>query len=126
MDLVGPLIPSLLVIGLVTPAVRFAGRLYARTTIRWDLWLKFAVIFILLCVLITPVAVFLRATGFWLGLSFILAAHAAVGGMYLAPRVIKQSGQSLGPVTGAAVGACAAVLGLAFSLPILFILGFRG
>src|SRR5688572_28237746 len=103
MDFAGPIVSSMVVIGLVALAVRFAGRLYARTTIQWALCLKFSVIFVALCVLITPISVFLRATGFWPGLLFVLAAHAAVGAVYLGPRVIKQSGQSLGPVTGTTV-----------------------
>jgi hypothetical protein len=126
MDFLVQIVSFIVVIGLVALAVRFGGRLFARTTIQWALCFKFSVIFVVLWLLITLVPEFLRATGFWLGVLIVLASHAAVGAIYLGPRVIKQSGQSLGPVTGAMVGVGAALLWLGVSLPLLFALGFRG
>jgi hypothetical protein len=66
------------------------------------------------------------ATGFWLGLLLVLAAQAAVGAVYLGPRVIKESGQSLGRGRGAMLGVGAAFLWICVLAILLLALGMLG
>jgi hypothetical protein len=128
MELVLQFFSVLVLVGLVALFVRFGGRLFARTTIQWTICLKYAVIvaFCLLVLSYLGLVGATAATGFWVGIVLVLAAHAAVGAIYLGPRVIKQAGQNLGPVKAAMVGAGAAVLGLGFLAILLLVLGMLG
>jgi hypothetical protein len=113
-------------VGVVALFVRFVGRLFARTTIQWALCFKYAGIVVALLLLIAAASQFLGAGGFWLGVLEILAIHAAVGARYLAPRVIKQSGQRLGSAAGALVGVGAAFLWMGVSVLLLLALAMTG
>lgn len=128
MDLVLQFVSFLVFIGLVALFTRFGGRLFARTTIQWALCFKYAVIVVLLLLVLSFLGLVgvTGAIGFWLGLLPVLAAHAVVGAVYLGPRVIKQSGQSLGPAKGAMVGVGAAFLWLGVSAILLLALAMLG
>jgi hypothetical protein len=126
--LVLQVVSFLVFIGLVTLFTRFGGRLFARATIQWTLCFKYAVIVVLLLLGLSFLGLVgvTGAIGFWLGLLPILAAHAAVGAVYLGPSVIKQSGQDLGPVKGAMVGVGVAILWLSVSAILFLALAMLG
>jgi hypothetical protein len=128
MDFVLQFVSVLVLIGLVALFVRFGGRLFARTTIPWTLCFKYAVIVVLLLWVLSFLGLVgaTAATGFWLGLLLVLAAQAAVGAVYLGPRVIKESGQRLGRGKGAMLGVGVAFLWLGVVPMFLLALGMLG
>ena len=128
MDFVLQFVSSLGLIGLVALFVRVGGRLFARATIQWALCFKYAVIVVVFLLVLSFLGLVgaTAATGFWLGLLLVLVPHAAVGAVYLAPRVIKESGQSLGSAKGAMVGVGAAFLWLGVVATVLLALGMLG
>jgi hypothetical protein len=128
MDFVLQFVSVLVLIGLVALFVRFGGRLFARTTIQWALCFKYAVIVVLLLWVLSFLGLVgaTAATGFWLGLSLVLAAQATVGAVYLGPRVIMESGQRLGRGKGAMLGVGAAFLWLGVLAVLLLALGMLG
>ena len=126
MEIVLYLTSFLVQIGIVALFVRLGGRLLARTAIPWTVSLKFAAIGAVIFLLLIPVSRFLGATGLLFGLALGMAAHAVVGALYLAPRAIKQSGQSLTPITGALVGVGAAFLWFCVMALVLLFSGMFG
>jgi hypothetical protein len=118
-DVVLQVVLCLVLVGLVALFARFGGRIFARATIPWMLCFKFAGMVVVLLLVIPVLSAFLGANGpWWLGVLLVFATQVAVGAAYL--------GHSLGRVTGAKVGAGAALLGMGVSLILLAVLGALG
>lgn len=125
MDFVPLFVQFLVLIGSAALFVRVGGRLFARTTIQWPYCFKYAAIVALLFLPIPFLLTFVGASASFGGL-LVLAAQTVVGAVYLGPRVIKESGQSLGPIKGAMVGVGAAFLWLGVSAILLLVAGMLG
>ena len=123
MQVVLQFVPLLVFLAIIALCVHVSGRLLAATRIPWFLCFKYAAIVVLLLIPVRAFAASFGHAGTWAGVVLAIGLQAAVGAFYLGPRVKKESGYELGPITGAKVAAGAAFVAVAIGFGLAILVG---
>jgi len=126
MQVVLQFVPLLLFLAILALCVHVSGRLLAATRIPWFLCFKYAALVVLLLIPVRVLAAPYGHAGTWAGVVVAIGLHAIVGAFYLGPRVKKESGYDLGPITGAKVATGAALVAVATGFGLAILAGVLG